>query len=139
MASNTKIGTSARDAGANGIADETDAGASAGTIEVRTGAPPATPATASSGTLLGTLTMSDPAFGVASVGVKTANSITSDVSADATGIAGYFRLFDSDSVVILQGTAGEAADSPDMTFDDKNIVIGGTIAISAFTITVPEQ
>ena len=58
---------------------------------------------------------------------------------DATGVAGHFRIYDSDSVVILQGTAGAAADSPDMVFDDKNIVIGGTIAISSLTVTVPEQ
>ena len=139
MASNIKIGTSARDAGCDGIADEVDAGAGAGTIAIRTGAPPTNPGDADSGTLLGTLTCSDPAFGAASTGVCTASAITSDTSADATGVAGHFRIYDSDSVVILQGTAGEAADSPDMVFDDKNIVIGGTIAISSLTITVPEQ
>lgn len=36
-----------------------------GTIEVRTGAQPATPATAATGTLLATLTFADPAFGAA--------------------------------------------------------------------------
>ena len=145
MASDIKLGTSGRDAGCDGIVDEVDAGAGAGTIVIRTGAPPATPATADSGTLLGTLTCSDPAFddagsaGGNADGLATANSIASDTSADATGIAGYFRIRDSNTVVIWQGTAGESADTPDLEFDDKNIVIGGTIAISSLTATMPEQ
>jgi hypothetical protein len=83
--------------------------------------------------------MSDPAFGAASSGVATANAISSDTNADASGDAGHFRMYDSDSVCILQGTSGEAADTPDMTFDNKTIVAGGTIAISSMTVTMPEQ
>ena len=139
MASNIKIGVSARTAMADAIVDLVDGGVGAGTIGHRTGAPPATPATADSGTLLGTNTMSDPAFGAASSGVATANAISSDTNADASGDAGHFRMYDSDSVCILQGTSGEAADTPDMTFDNKTIVAGGTIAISSMTVTMPEQ
>ena len=139
MASDIKLGTSGRDAAIDGIVDEVDAGAGAGDIVIRTGAPPATPATADSGTLLATLPVQDPAFGAASVGVSTANAITSDTSAAATGIAGHFRIRDSNTVVIWQGTAGESADTPDLEFDDKNIVIGGTVAISSLTATMPEQ
>jgi hypothetical protein len=137
MASNFKISTAARDAACDAIVDLVDGGAGAGTIEIRTGAPPATPATADSGTLLGTLTLSDPAFGAASTGTATANSITSDSTADASGDAGHFRVKDSSGNVIMQGTAGEAADSADLTFDEKSIVAGGVIAITSFTVTVP--
>lgn len=139
MASNFKISTAARNAACDAIVDLVDGGAGAGTIGIRTGAPPATPATADSGTLLGTLTCSDPAFGAASSGTATASSITSDTNADASGDAGHFRVYDSNSNVIFQGTAGNSGDSPDMTFDNKSIVAGGTIAISSFTVTVPEQ
>ncbi len=138
MALDTKISTAARNAACNAIVDLCDAGAAAAYIQIRTGSPPATPATANSGTLLGTLTMSDPAFGNAATGVATASAITSDTNADASGAAGHFRVFDSDNNCILQGTAGEAADTPNMTFDDKDVVAGGTIAISSFTVTVPE-
>ena len=75
-------------------------------MEIRTGAPPATPATADSGTLLGTLTFSDPAFGnatTASPSVATASAITSDTNADASGDAGHFRVKDSNGAVIFQG------------------------------------
>lgn len=139
MASNFKISAAARNAAADAVVDLVDGGSGAGTMKIYTGSPPATPATAASGTLLATLTMSDPAFGAASGGVATASSITSDASADATGDAGYFRVLDSDSNVIFQGTAGESADSPDLTFDDKSIVSGGTVAVSSFTYTAPEQ
>ena len=137
MALNTKISTSARNAAANAIAALVDGGASAGYIEIRTGAPPTNPGDADSGTLLATCPMSDPAFGSASFGVATANSITSDSAADASGTAGHFRVKDSNGNVIFQGTAGETADTPNMVFDDSAIVAGGTVAISSLTITQP--
>ena len=142
MASNTKISTAARDAGCNAIVDLIDTGTPPGRIEIRVGAPPANVGDASSGALLGTLLFSNPAFGAASTGVATASAITSDVVADASGDAGYFRIYTgagADTAAILQGTCGNAGDTPDMVFDNKSIVAGGTIAISAMTITVPIQ
>ena len=139
MASNYKISTAARNAAANAVVDLIDAGSGAGTIGIRTGAPPANVSDADSGTLLGTLTCSDPAFGAASSGTATASSITSDTNADASGTAGHFRVYDSDDNCIAQGTAGEAADSPDLELDNKTIVAGGTIAITDYTHTQPIQ
>ena len=135
MASDYKLSTGARDRGCDGIVDGLDAG----TIAIRTGAPPATPATADSGTLLGTCTFGTPAFGASTTGTATANSITSDTNADASGDAGYFRILISGPTCDSQGTAGNAGDTPDMTFDNKTIVATGTIAISSMTITVPVQ
>lgn len=137
MASAFKLGTAARNAAVDGIVDLIDGGAGAGTCGIRTGSPPTNPGDADSGTLLGTLTFSDPAFGAAASGTATADTISSDTSADNSGDAGHFRVYDSDSNVIFQGTAGEAADTPDMEFDNKTIVAGGTIAISSFTVTQP--
>ena len=137
MASDFKISAAARSAACNGIVDLLDAGSGAGYVQIRTGSPPATPATSDSGTLLGTVPFSDPAFGNASTGVATANDFTPDSSADASGDAGHFRAKDSDGNVIFQGTAGESADSPDMVFDDKSIVAGGVIDITSMTVTVP--
>lgn len=139
MASNFKISTAARSAACDAIVDLIDGGASAGTLTVRTGAPPANVADADAGTLLGTLTFSDPAFGAASSGVATAATITSDTSADNSGDAGHFRAKDSNGNTIFQGTAGNAGDSPDLVFDNKTIVAGGTIACSSMTVTVPIQ
>lgn len=137
MASDFEISTPARSAACDAIVDLIDGGSGAGTLEIRTGAPPANCAAGDSGTLLATLTFSDPAFGAASSGVATASAITSDTDADDSGDAGHFRVKDSNGVCVMQGTAGESADSPDMTFDDKSIVAGGTVACSSFTVTVP--
>jgi hypothetical protein len=138
MALNYKTGNLARSAAANALT----ARLNSGTIAIRTGTPPTNVADASSGTLLGTCTFGATAFGAASSGVATANSITSDTSADNSGTAGYFRTYGSgasDTAADGQGTAGVSADTTDMTFDNKVIVAGGTIAISSMTLTVPIQ
>jgi len=132
----TKIGTTARNAAADGIVDRVDDGASAGYIQVRTGAAPTNPGDANSGTLLATLPMSDPAFGAASAGVATASAITNDSSADASGTAGHFRVFDSNNVCHIQGNCAEGSGG-EMNFDDADIVAGGVVAVTSFTLTQP--
>lgn len=142
MASNFKISTAARNAACNGIVDLIDAGTGAGRLEIRTGSPPDNLSDASTGTLLATLTFSNPAFGDAALGSGIANAITSDTSADNSGDAGYFRVFagaGSDTSGLFQGTAGNAGDTPDMIFDNKSIVAGGTVACSSFVLVVPIQ
>lgn len=142
MASNLKVGTAARNAMIDALADLCDTGTPPGRIEIRTGAPPTNVADASTGTLLGTCLFSNPAYGSASSGTCQENSITSDTNADASGDAGYFRVYagaSGDTTAFWQGTAGEAADSPDLTFDVKSIVAGGTIAITDFSISMPIQ
>jgi len=139
MASNFKISTDARNAACDAIVDLIDDGTGAGYVAIRTGAPPTNVGDADSGTLLATCPMSATAFGAAAAGVATADTITSDSDADASGDAGHFRVKDGDDTTIFQGTAGEAGDSPDMTFDDKSIVAGGTVAIDSMTVTVPIQ
>jgi hypothetical protein len=142
MASNYKISTAQRNAACDAMVDRIDAGTGAGTIKIRTGSPPTNVNDASSGTLLGTCTFSATAFGASSSGTATAASITSDTSADASGDAGHFRVYQGaggDTAAEWQGTAGNSGDSPDMTFDNKSIVAGGTIAISSYTHTMPIQ
>ena len=141
MASNFKIAVAVRDAMTDAAVDRLN-GAIA-RLEVRNGTIPATTTTASGGTLLGTLTFADPAFAASSVGVAAlASGITSDTDADASGTADFFRVYlnaAADTACEWQGTSGEAADSTDMTFDNKTVVAGGTIAVSAFTFTTPIQ
>lgn len=142
MALNFKIATGSRDAACNAMVDRIDAGTGAGTLKVRTGSPPTNVSDASSGTLLGTLTFSATAFGDSATGVATANAITSDTSADASGDAGYFRIYPGaagDTAAEGQGTAGNSGDTPNLVFDNKTIVSGGTIAISSATWTMPIQ
>ena len=94
-----------------------------GSIEIRTGTSPGVDS-AATGTLLGTLPLSATAFGTWSAGSATANAITQDASADATGTAGYFRALDSGS-----GT--------DMILNSVSIVAGATIDITSWVINHP--
>lgn len=140
MASNFKISTAQRDAACNAMVDRLDGGTGSARLEHRTGSPPTNVGDASTGTLLGTNTFSSTAFGASSTGVATAAAITSDTDADASGDAAYFRVYQgaaADTAAEWQGTSGEAADTPDLTFDNKTIVAGGTIAISGITLTMP--
>lgn len=133
----TKISTAARNAAADAVVDLIDGGSGAGTLKIYTGTPPTNVSDSPTGTLLGTLTFSDPAFGSASSGIATASAITSDTSADASGTAGYFRALDSNGVVIFQGSAGGPTDGANLTLNSATITAGGTIACTAMTYTQP--
>lgn len=140
MAASPRISNAAALAALDAIVDLIDGGAGAGTLHIFTGTPPATCETADSGTQLSQHTMTDPAFGNAADddpdAIATAASIADDSSADATGTAGYFRVKDSDSNVIIQGTVAES--DADMIIDNASINSGQTVSITAYTITLPE-
>lgn len=133
----TRIPTNVRSAMANAAVDLIDAGPGAGTVQIRTGGQPATAGTAATGTLLGTLTLSDPAFADAVNGVATAGAITGDSSADATGTAGWYRVLDSTGATVMDGAISEAGGGGDMILDKTAIVQGGTISVTSWTVTQP--
>lgn len=130
-----RLGTTLRNAACDAIVDGIDAGAAAGYNQIRTGAQPTNVSDAPGGTLLGTLTFSDPAFGSAATGVATASAITSDTNADASGTAGHAIIRDSNNNNLMDATCGQG--SGDYNFDNNVVVAGGTIAISSMTVTVP--
>lgn len=130
-----KLTNAARSAAADAIVDRLDAGAGAGTIEIRTGTQPTNADDADTGTLLATLTFSDPAFGAASNGVATASAITQDSSADATGTAGYFVVKDSDGTKQFTGSVGTSG--ADMNLVTTSITAGQPVQITSFTFTIP--
>lgn len=130
----TRIAVAVADAMANAAGPL----ANGGSIKIYTGAQPATVATAASGTLLGTLTLSATAFGSSSSGTITANAITGDSSADNSGTAGWFRAFKSDgTTAIIDGSVTATGGGGDMQLDSVAIVAGGTISVSSWTITQP--
>ncbi|HWU21551.1 MAG TPA: hypothetical protein VN088_08500 [Nocardioides sp.] len=123
----------------NAAADAIGALLNAGTIEIRSGAQPATVGTAATGILLGTLTLSATAFGASSAGTAAANAITGDSSADATGTAGWFRAKASGGTGVIDGSVTATGGGGDMTLDSVSIVVGGTINVTSWTITMPSQ
>ena len=131
---------------ANSMVEEISAALDVGTgaiIDIFTGAQPATCETADSGTLLGTLLCSATSFGAASGGVITAAAITSETNAPAGGTAAHFRAYPTATsqieankgACLVQGTVGTSG--TDMILDNTTIVTAGTIACTAWTITMP--
>jgi hypothetical protein len=122
-----------RTAQATAIATEAGSGAQ---IKIYTGTQPASVATAPSGTLLGTLTVSG-AFGTASAGVLTFSTVTSDSSADANGTAGWFRTMKSDGTTgVFDGSVTVTGGGGDMQLNTTTVTLGGTLGITSGTITV---
>lgn len=108
-----------------------------GYIRIYTGAIPATPETAVSGTLLAELRFGATAFGAAAAGVITANAITQDLSADNTGVAGTYRALKSDGTTPLwDGTVSTSG--ADLNLNSTSINAGVAVSISSLTVTLPQ-
>lgn len=136
----SRISNGAAAAAVNAVVTQLDAGGAAGHIEIRTGAQPADVQTPATGTLLGTLVLSNPAFGAATSAnpaVSTAATITGDSSADASGTAGWYRGYDSNNNAVIDGAITATGGGGEMELDDTNIVAGGTITVTSWTVSMP--
>ena len=104
------------------------------TLEIRSGSVPATCATADSGTVLATMTLPSDWLAAASGGSKALSGTWQDLTADATGTAGHFRIKQS-TTCHIQGTVTVTAGGGDMTLDNTSIAAGQQVTITSFTIT----
>jgi hypothetical protein len=133
---NFRLPTATRNALADLIDDLINGGASGGLIRIYDGTQPASANDAiTTQTLLAELTFGDPAFGAASVGVITANSITGDSSANATGTATWARIVDSNGTTIFDCDVGTSGAT--INLNSVSLVTGAPVSITSFTITVP--
>ncbi len=109
-----------------------------GKLRIYSGTPPATADTALSGnTLLAELTMNATSFGAASSGTITANAITSDSAADATGTASFFRIYQSDgSTIVYQGSVTATGGGGDLQLSTVSLVANAVIAVSSLTLSL---
>ncbi len=107
-------------------------------LKIRTGAQPATVATADSGTVLAALTLPADWMSAAASGAKAKSGTWSDASADATGTAAHFRLYASDGTTChWQGSVTATGGGGDLTLDSISITAGGTVTITGWTWTAP--
>lgn len=132
MPLNTQISNAAVNAEANALATQLNTGY----LRIYDGAQPATADTAiNTQVLLAELRFNATAFPAAVAGVLTANAITADASANATGTAAWFRALQSDgTAVVLDGTVGTATSN--MIIATTAITLGLTVSCSSFVHTV---
>lgn len=128
-----QLSTAVRNARLDSI--ETTIGTSA-ILKIRTGAQPANCAAADSGSVLATLSLPSDWLAAASGGSKAKSGTWEDASADASGTAGHFRVYDSGGTTChIQGSITATGGGGDMTLDNTNIASGQDIIITSFTLT----
>lgn len=113
---------------------ETAIGASP-TLEIRTGAAPASCAAADTGTVIATLALPADWMAAASGGSKALSGTWQDASADAAGTAGHFRVKSSGGAVHMQGSCSATGGGGDLTFDNAVFALGQQINVTGFTLT----
>ena len=119
-------GSATRDAIANLVDDQCNAGSGAAKLKIRN----------AGNTVLATITLADPAHGASSGGtISLAGLPKSDTSADATGTAANFIVTDSEDNTVYAGSVGEG--SGDLSLDNTDINAGQTVTITAGGYTAP--
>src|SRR5690349_25083557 len=105
-------------------------------MKIRTGSVPASCAAADSGTVLATLTLPTDWMAAASSGSKSKSGTWQDTSADATGTAQHFRIYDSGgSTCHIQGTVTATGGGGDMTLDNVSLAATQSFTVTRFTLT----
>lgn len=105
-----------------------------GFLRLYSGTRPATVAAAITGTLLASLPLSATAFGGGASGVATANAITSDTAADATGTATHYRVFASDGTTAhIDGDVSTSGS--DLNLNSTAIQVGARVDVTSWTLT----
>lgn len=123
----------------NAMLNAIEALGASGALEIRVGAQPATCIAARSGAILATILL--PAgwlTAAASGAVSIEGGPWTDASADNTGTAGHFCIYNSQATkdgttCIMQGTVGISAS--DMIVDSVSFTAGQSFSINSFTLT----
>lgn len=131
MALNLNYSTAIRNARLDAI---TSAIGSSGKLRIYDGSQPTNVGTAlGAQVLLADLALSATFAPGASSGVLTANSITADSAADASGTAAWGSLLNSSNVRQVDFTVGTSG--TDMIIDSTSITAGQQVSCSSFVIT----
>lgn len=109
-------------------------------LEIRTGSQPANCAAASTGTILATVNLPSDWLAAASSGSKAINGLWQDLSADNTGTAAHFRLYNSQATkdgttCFLQGTVTGTGGGGDMEVSSTSFTAGQSFTVNTFTLT----
>jgi len=105
-----------------------------GDLQIRTGSQPASADDAASGTLLCTISITS-GFGSAASGSASLASAPETGTAVATGTAGWARLVSG--AMNIDGSV--ATSGGDFTINTLSIVSGGSVSLTACTLTMPSS
>lgn len=118
--------TAIRNALADYVVDLLDAGSGPGYIELQT----------SGDVEVATLVFSDPAFGSATGGVATANTITPDTNATG-GTVAKAKFFDSDNNLVFSCSVTGSGGGGDIELSSAVVSPGQTVTLTSLTYTAP--
>ena len=129
------MSTALRNARADQVTVAMDAGAGAGMTRVYSGVRPVSGGAVT--TLLAEMVHADPSAPAAINGVRTANPINQDPSANAQGDASWYREVDSDGNFVMDGNVGLATDVPvpEMVVPAIAVSIGLPFSITSHVLT----
>lgn len=125
------LNVSTRNTQLDDITADLDAGTGAALLRLYDGTRPATGGAAT--TLLAELTFSATSFPAASGGSMSANAISDDLNADASGTTTWFRCVDSDSNQVIDGDCGTSGS--DINFNTVVISAGAIVSVTSFQLT----
>jgi len=105
-------------------------------LRIRTGAMPASCATADSGTVLATMTLPSDWAANAASGSKAKSGTWQDLAGDAAGTAGHWRLYDSAGTTChMQGDCTATGGGGSMELDNLSIAVGQQVTVATFALT----
>lgn len=126
-----KFGTTMVAAAASAYATTIGSGAS---LEIRSGAKPATPETAASGTLLVTVPITGS---FTASGATLTSADPAAASPVAAGTAGHFRLKTSGGTAVIDGDVSDGSGSGDLKLGNTSIQMGVPVDLGSISINVP--
>jgi hypothetical protein len=109
-------------------------------LEIRSGTVPANCAASRTGTVLATINLPSDWMAAASSGAKAIAGTWQDLSADATGTAGHFCVYNSQSTkdgttCFIQGTVTATSGGGDMEVSSTSFTAGQSFTVNTFTLT----
>ena len=112
---------------------EVAAGASP-VLTLRSGPPPADCSQADAGTVLATISLPSDWLVAAAAGTKLLQGVWQDLSADAAGTVGHFRIHQG-TVCHIQGDVTATGDGGAMTLDNPVLALGQAVTVTAFSLS----
>lgn len=109
------------------------------TLRLRSGAPPANLAAASTGTVIASMTLPVDAMAAAAARAKAKSGTWEDLSADNAGTVGHYEIITGGGARAEQGTVTATGGGGDMTIDNTVVAQGQAITVTAFNRSMPNN